>query len=510
MTSQTKVLFWIDSVWSQFAFAKFMQDSCDGNFFAISDLIPQNTNYLETQNYVNFNKIWNIRKNKEKINDISIDLDYLSSIEKKFDLNIWSIVYADRYFYRFNPYHYFSRDEILKLVQSDCKLFEKIIDEINPKFLIMYSYMNFRQELLYRMCKNKGIKIMIINYPKINYKFMLSETTDKCDLEFNFDSSNQNISTKSFKELRNSLKKYPQSMKNYAEKKSLLKGKLKTFLHFFLISYNSEYKKLYRNFGRTRFKILINEFKIIYNSYLVDKFFKQKLSKKINSKEKFIYFPVHFEPERALTEPAPYYTNQIEVIVDIAKSLPAKYRLYVKEHPLQKSAGWKNIDFYKQIYNLPNVTLIHHLIPQSEILEKCALVITVSGSAGLEALFYEKPVITFGQTVYSEISSVSKVNDINNLPKMILNSLQQKVNVTELDAFVQFIDNNSFDFDWFAIEKYTEDNFFKGGFLPTDVSDDKFDLFFEHFKSTFELVAEEFIKKINVFLEIKNKEPYKK
>jgi len=505
MSSQAKILFWIDSVWSQFAYAKFIQDSYDGDFFAISDLIPPHKSYLGTQTYVNFKKIWDIRGNQEKINNVSIDLNYLSSIEKKFDLNIWSIVYADRYFYKFNSYHNFTRDEILKHVQLDCKLYEKIIDEINPEFLIMYSYMDFRQELLYRMCKSKGIKIMMINYPKVNYKFWITETTDKSDQDFDFNPDEHILRVKSFEELREPMTKLTDSLENYAKKKNLIQGKFKSALPFFLFLYDSNYKKLYRNIGRTRFKILFNEFKVIYNSSLVNNFFKKNLSKEIDPKEKFVYFPIHFEPERAITEPAPYYTNQIEVIVNIAKSLPTEYRLYVKEHPFQESAGWKNIDFYKKIYNLPNVTLLHHTIPQSEILQKCSLVITISGTTGLEALFYEKPVITFGDTVYSEISSVSKIIDINDLPKMIQNSLQQKVNFVELDAFVKFVDDNSFDYDWFGIQKFIEDNFLQGGFLATDISNNKIDLLFEKYNSTFELVAQEFIKKINFFLEIKNK-----
>lgn len=506
MTSQTKILVWIDSNWSYFAHVKFLQDSYEGDFFAILDLIPQNKNYIENQNYVDFKKTWDLRENEEKINDISIDLDYLSSIEKKLDLNIWSIVYADRYFYKFNPYYTFSRDEILKLVQTDCKLYEKIFDEINPQFLIMYSHMNFRQELLYRLGKSRGIKIMLITYPKINYKFLISENTDKCDLNFDFNPSDWIMSNTSFEELRESIKRYPKSMKNFSQTRNMTKGKLKSALYFFLLSYNSKYKKLYRNFGRTRFKILINELKIIYNSYLVNKFFNNNLSKEINSKTKFVYFPIHVEPERTLTEPAPFYTNQLEVITHIAKSLPAEYQLYVKEHPLQKTSGWKNIDFYKQIFNLSNVKLIYHSTPQDEILQKCSIVITISGSAGLEALFYEKPVIIFGKTVYNEISSVSTVTDINNLPKMIKNSLHEKVNLAELDAFVQFIDNNSFDYDWFGIQRFVEDNFFKGGFLDADVSDDKFNLLFTHFKSTFELLAQEFIKKINFFNIIENED----
>lgn len=226
---------------------------------------------------------------------------------------------------------------------------------------------------------------------------------------------------------------------------------------------------------------------------------------KINFKEKFIYFPIHFEPERSITDPAPFYTNQIELITNIVKSLPADYCLCVKEHPAQSMTGWKKLDFYKAIHKLSNVRLFHPTFSQEEILQKCSLVITIVGSTGMEALLYEKPVITFGDTIYSDISSVSKITDINHLPKIIRNSLKQKVDLKELNAFVQFIDKNSFDYDWLGIQKFIEDNILQGGFLDSEITNDKLNLLFENYKSTFELVTQEYIKKIQYFHEIDKK-----
>ena len=127
------------------------------------------------------------------------------------------------------------------------------------------------------------------------------------------------------------------------------------------------------------------------------------------------------------------------------------------------------------------------------------------GSAGIEALLYEKSIITFGDTIYSVISSVSKVIDINDLPKMIQNSLKEKVDLKELNAFIQFIDKNSFDYDFIGMQKFIEDNILQGGFLDIEISNDKLNLLFENYKSTFEFVAQEFIKKINYFHEIDKK-----
>ena len=53
------------------------------------------------------------------------------------------------------------------------------------------------------------------------------------------------------------------------------------------------------------------------------------LETEIEHNEKFIYFPLGVDEERNLLIAAPYYTNQIEVIRHIVKSLPIGYVLYV-------------------------------------------------------------------------------------------------------------------------------------------------------------------------------------
>ena len=81
----------------------------------------------------------------------------------------------------------------------------------------------------------------------------------------------------------------------------------------------------------------------------------------LDKKTPFVYYPLHSEPERALSIAAPFFTNQIDVITNIAKSLPVGYKLFVKEHPsmtLKRGTGRK-LSFYKDLLKLPNVKLIH-------------------------------------------------------------------------------------------------------------------------------------------------------
>ena len=100
------------------------------------------------------------------------------------------------------------------------------------------------------------------------------------------------------------------------------------------------------------------------------------------------------DPDRNLLLGSPYLTNQLESIRNIAKSLPVDHKLLVKEHPGQKRE-WRNISFYKEILDIPNVKFIHPSVSSEELYKKCSLVITSGGSSGFEASFFQKPTIVF-------------------------------------------------------------------------------------------------------------------
>ena len=143
----------------------------------------------------------------------------------------------------------------------------------------------------------------------------------------------------------------------------------------------------------------------------------------------------------------PFYTNQLEIITNIAKSLPVGFKLYVKEHGMMTIGGWRSIQYYRQIMALPNVELIHPDVPSKTLLESCSLVVTINGTTGLEAIFYKKPVIVFSNTSYSTISTVCKIDKIEELPQKIKSLLGSKVNTSELNNYIDLLERNSFEID---------------------------------------------------------------
>jgi len=230
-------------------------------------------------------------------------------------------------------------------------------------------------------------------------------------------------------------------------------------------------------------------------------FLNKNAIRKIDSSIPFVYFPLHYEPERTILIPAPYFTNQLEVITSIAKSLPVKYKLYVKDHPLMRTAGWRNTKFYKDILELPNVELIHPSTSNEELIKNCSLVVTIAGTTGMEAAFYQKPSIVFADTIYSNyIPSVNRLKNLEDLTQLINKSLQKEIELSDLNKYVDHVEKNSFVFDYQGLEQAFISHFHYEGFTSSaDISIPQMKEFLEKNRTILEQLVSEYIKKINQY-----------
>jgi hypothetical protein len=87
--------------------------------------------------------------------------------------------------------------------------------------------------------------------------------------------------------------------------------------------------------------------------------------------------------------------------------------------------------------------LLHYNVNNYEMISKSNLVILINNSSGLEALFYKKPVIVFGDIFYDVTSMVKKVEKIKDLPSLIRDSLFSfKFSNDELSFLIESIERN--------------------------------------------------------------------
>lgn len=494
-----KILFWQTSDWYDYNLAYSLQEN-DLRLYAIIDTVKKPKEFFLNQKFVNYEKIWfyhdAIKKNKK------YSLKYLEKFETKYNLNLWLLAYNERIFYNFNPYYTFSTDEVLSILEQECKFFESILEQIKPEFLIISLPWQHQGELLVQMCKAKGIGILMINTSELgggSKNWTISEGLGKNF--YNKKTITNNSKNLSFKKLREQLENWKsnENMRKISQEKPDNRKLKRMFAGFEMLSGSNENAKTHFSYyGRNKTKIIKNE--IMYELQLKkrESFINKNFNKKYNQTDKIIYFPLHMEEERSLLIDAPFFTNQIEIIKHIVKSLPIGYQLFVKEHPFMKFRGWREISEYKEMMNLPNVKMIHHTVNSLDLIKDCELVISINSTAGFEAAFYEKPSINFQRRGYSVLSSSFVVEELNKLPQLIRLALQTKVNPEELDLYVQSIMNNLFEFNYMEYIKQYDKTFHRDGNL-VDVSIDHelMKKFLEEHKSTFDRISLEYIKRIN-------------
>jgi hypothetical protein len=135
----------------------------------------------------------------------------------------------------------------------------------------------------------------------------------------------------------------------------------------------------------------------------------------------YFFFALHVQPEISTLVFAPYYDNQMAVIENIAKSLPVGYKLAVKEHP--NMMGRRQQQFYKELKDFPNVVLISPYIDSHDLTENSSGIITITGTVGLEAALYGKPVIMLGDAFFACYDLTYKATDFKELPALLKKAL---------------------------------------------------------------------------------------
>jgi len=503
-----KLLFWIDDGLIQFGAANFLQDKIDYDFYAIYDTNHITKTFFKNQNFIKFKKVWFFREHlTNKTN--KPDLTYLKSIEKKYGLNLWQIAYSDRRLFRFNEYHKFSYDEILSITEDECRIFEKIINEIRPDFLLIGVTDLHRNYLFTEMCRNAGITILMVWPLRDGQRATISSDYDTIDnankkIESTFNQKNTEIKSEDYLQKNSAYKIITEALNKKFANESFKLSKFDIMMRhmkFLFFICNDEYRKFYENWGHTRLRFLTRkDFAIPFalKRWRRKSFLDKHANHNVDTKKQYIYFPLHHEPERTILIDAPFFTNQIEVISYLAKALPIDHKLYVKEHFSMKIEAWRDIAFYKQILDLPNVELIHPEVNPDLLLKNCSLVATITGTSALEAGFYHKPSIMFSDSSFSYLPFVQRVKNIVELPNIIEKCLKNDFDYSSMKHYLKLIDENSFKINWINLTRIIASKMhdYNGMTKEVLIKNSQMELLFDECKNEFDKLAAQYIKKI--------------
>jgi len=124
----------------------------------------------------------------------------------------------------------------------------------------------------------------------------------------------------------------------------------------------------------------------------------------INLDSKYIYFALHYEPERTTNPDGGEFHDQAIAIAKLRELVPDNIDIFVKEHPTQlfylteRGARGRSPLFYDYISNINGVKLVPKETNSLELIKKSIFVSSIAGSACVEAAIMGKQSLIFGDT----------------------------------------------------------------------------------------------------------------
>jgi Capsule polysaccharide biosynthesis protein len=126
--------------------------------------------------------------------------------------------------------------------------------------------------------------------------------------------------------------------------------------------------------------------------------------------ERYVLYPIHFQPEASTLVQAPMYLDQVQLLQDVAASLPIGVRLYVKEHVSNR--GRRPLEFYQALRAIPSVRLLGPDEDTWALIRGASAIAVITGTMGWEGLMFERPVVTFGEVFFNHHPSVLRADKV--------------------------------------------------------------------------------------------------
>lgn len=118
--------------------------------------------------------------------------------------------------------------------------------------------------------------------------------------------------------------------------------------------------------------------------------------------ERYVYFPLHLQPEMTTDTLGHAYCDQLLAIEELVRRLPDDVWVYLKENPKQ-TGRMREPSFLKRLAQIPRTRYLPIKTDSLDLIRGSEAVATVTGTAGWEALQMGKPVICFGSAWYRSL-----------------------------------------------------------------------------------------------------------
>lgn len=377
---------------------------------------------------------------QEKAVECYLDVDLINELSR---YELQAMTMMNRLDYDRFSFNYMERERhYLNLIKS----WTAVLDLYNIN-LVVSSVMPHRvyDYVLYLLCKKRGIKFVILQYTLCPARIYATDNVysigDMFVADYHKYLKEKNLKKENLPD--DLLKAFVTVQKSYDEAKPYYMNqhaqKSKRYNNIFY--YAKDYLKRYNLKGMlkvikkggvsvtmrknrkysledTRFSIIdilrIELKKMSYNKTMRQYY--QSLATEPVSGEKFVFFPLHYQPEASTSPTGDIFVNQRLCIETILKNTPDDWLVYVKEHPTQfhnHMLGHTSRikEFYKDLLKSKRVRLIPQEITSFNIMKNAKAVATIIGTVGWEAVMHHIPVVMFGLFWYENMPGVLRITD---------------------------------------------------------------------------------------------------
>lgn len=188
---------------------------------------------------------------------------------------------------------------------------------------------------------------------------------------------------------------------------TLAKKPLSAFDPVYLWRVLTRMNRIYGDFPKWRdpFARFFDENELAYFEHLAD-----YEGQTTDFTRKFVYFPLHLQPEMTTSALGGRYRDQVLAIEDLSRRLPDDWLIYVKENPKQ-GAYARGPMFFHRLKRIANVRFMPSNADTHVLIGKSQFVAVISGTAGWEAIKSGKPAVVMGQSWYRMMPGITAFSD---------------------------------------------------------------------------------------------------
>ena len=491
------------------------EDNAVATFHIMSSECSYNKCYYNVNTYYRFKEelpgitLYDVRdicaqfiagmKEKKKTGKSPVDMDYINMVEEKYshfkNLNMQLMCsqentrhYHFRYYWPLTDY-----DENMYWLELNYRKIISILEEFKPDMILDFDNAELQRTIINEIAYQKGIPYITVEYSKFGfYKYPTFQNTIGID-DYVVRTYNENLkkSPEELSEMYDYVKDYRSKStimnKEFAgtvtaqyERDSIewilrvMHGK---WVYFWDMDITQKNLKLKRQSKFLYASSVPYFFHYLQVMLLRRKFMgKNKIFEAPVEGEKYVYMPLHLIPESTVFVKASFYVDELNLIEQVSKSVPAGWKVYVKEH--QAMLGERGVKFYKKVKELHNVRLVqinHYHDPKPWIMNAQGVVTIVGTTAYEEALLGRKSVI-FGDVPFELIDGITRVHSFEELPELI-KDFGEIDNIHSCAAYLQTIRDIGYEIDLFYLMAKAEKILAK-----TEEREEKFDKNIEELK----------------------------